>query len=115
MIHKKSMARQTEETLKQIKKWRNEAKTKLRRKALKGHWKKKADNKTKPTECYKVFKPYLDAKAKGTDSRCVSLEVNGVLERDQETVANYFANHFASVATNIGDPQLLTKTVWRSY
>lgn len=64
----------------------------------------------KPREFYKSFKPFLDTKAQGTDNRFVNLEVNWVVEKDQATVANQFANHFASVAMAIGDPHLLTST-----
>lgn len=93
-----------------MKKWTNEA-TKLRRKAIKEYWKRKAeDSRTKSKEFYKAFKPILDTKVRGTDSRFVNLEENGIYERNQATVANHFASYFSSVAMDIVDPNLLTST-----
>ena len=107
---KKYTASPTEENLKQMKKWTNEA-TKLRRKAIKEYWKRKAEDfRIKPREFYKAFKPFLDTKVRGTDSRFINLEVNGIYERNQATVANHFASYFSSVAMDIGDPNLLTST-----
>ena len=107
---RKYTASPTEENHKQMKKWRNEA-TNLRRKAMKEYWKRKAEDfRTKPREFYKAFKPFLDTKIRGTDSRFINLEVNGIYERNQATVANHFASYFSSVAMDIGDPNLLTST-----
>ena len=107
---KKYTTSPTEENLKQMKKWGNEA-TKLRRKAMKEYWKRKAEDfRTKPREFYKAFKPFLDTKVRGTDSRFINLEVNGIYERNQATVANHFASYFFPVAMDIGDPNLLTST-----
>ncbi|PFX31704.1 Retrovirus-related Pol polyprotein [Stylophora pistillata] len=107
---KKYTACPTEDNLKQMKKWRNEA-TKLRRKAMKEYWKRKAEDfRTKPREFYKAFKPFLDTRARGIYSKFINLEVNGIYERNQATVANHFASYFSSVAMDIGDPKLLTST-----
>ena len=78
---------------------------------MKEHWKRKAEDfRIKPREFYKAFKLFLDGKARGTDSRFVNLEVNGIYERNQPTVAIHFASYFSSVAVDIGDPKLLTST-----
>ncbi|PFX15853.1 hypothetical protein AWC38_SpisGene19906 [Stylophora pistillata] len=107
---KKYTACPTEDNLKQMKKWRYET-TKLWRKAMKEYWKRKAEDfRTKPREFYKAFKPFLDTRARGIDSKFINLEVNRIFERDQATVANPFANYFSSVAMDIGDPKLLTST-----
>lgn len=47
---------------------------------------------------------------RGTDCRFVNLEVNGIYERNQATVANHFASYFSSVAMDNGNPNLLTST-----
>ena len=36
--------------------------------------------------------------------------MNGIYERNQATVANHFASYLYLVATDIGDPNLLTST-----
>ena len=78
---------------------------------MKEYWKRKAEDfRTKPREFYKAFKPFLDIKVGGTDSRFVNLKVKGRYERNQATVANYFASYFSSVAMDTGDPNLLTST-----
>jgi hypothetical protein len=66
--------------------------------------------KSKPNEFYKVFKPIINTKAKGNDKQHVTLETDGAIISDQKTVANHFVDYFASVAKNIGDPELLALT-----
>ena len=78
---------------------------------MKEYWKRKVEDfRTKPREFYNVLKPFLDTKVRGTNSRFVNLEVNGIYERNRVTVANHFASYFSSVAMDIGDANLLTST-----
>ena len=53
-------------------KWRNTA-TKLRRRAIKGYWKTKTDSSgSNPRDFFKVFKPFLDSKARGNDNNVIN-------------------------------------------
>ena len=55
----------TEENWELKRKWRNKA-TKCRRMAIREFWKQKADDlKSKPSDFYKTFRPFLNNKSKG--------------------------------------------------
>ena len=100
----------TQENLQLKKKWRNIA-TKLRKRSIKHYWKLKTDNaNNNPSEFYKVFKPFLDSKAKAMDSNVISLEINGQITKDHTEVVNSFAKYFGEAAKGIGDPELLSLT-----
>jgi len=89
-----------------MKTWRNIA-TRLRRRAIKEYWTKKADDlKTNPKNCY-VFKPFLHLKSKKCENTLLALDIDGVIEQDQCKIADHFANYFSSVSNDIGDTRLL--------
>ena len=58
-------------------KWRNTA-TKLRRRAIKEYWKTKTESSgSNPRDFFKkVFKPFLDSKARGTDDNVINPDFN---------------------------------------
>ena len=97
----------TEENRELIKTWRNIA-TRLRRRAIKEYWNKKADDlKTNPKNFYNVFKPFLHSKSKKCENTLLTLDIDGVIEQDQCNSADHFAKYFSSVANDIGDTRLL--------
>ena len=90
--------------------WRNTA-TKLRRRAIKEYWKTKTDSSgSNPRDFFKVFKPFLDSKARGTDDNVINLDFNDSIIQDQTKVANCLVHYFTTVANDIGDPHLLSLT-----
>ena len=90
--------------------WRNRA-TKLSRQAIKDYWKTKTDSSgNNPWDFFKVFKPFLDSKAQGTDNNVINLEFNGSIIQDQIKVANCFVDYFTTVANDIGDLHTLSLT-----
>ena len=63
-------------------KWRN-TDTKFRRRAVTGYWKTKTDSSgNSRRDCFKVFKPFLDSKAQGTDNNVINLDHNGGMVQD---------------------------------
>ena len=97
----------TEENRELMKTMRNIA-TRLRRRAIKEYWNKKADDlKTNPKNFYNVFKPFLHSKSKKCENTLLTLDIDGVIEQDQCKIADHFANYFSSVANDIGDTRLL--------
>lgn len=97
----------TEENRELMKTCRNSA-TRLRRRAIKEYWSKKADDlKTNPKNFYSVFKPFLHSKSKKCENVLFNLDIEGVIERDQRKIAEHFAKYFSSVANVIGDTRLL--------
>lgn len=88
-------------------KWRNTA-TELRRRAIKEYWKTKTDSfHSNPRDFFKVLKPFLDSKARGTDNNVINLDVNDSIIQDQTIVANCLVDYFTTVSNDIGDPHLL--------
>ena len=97
----------TEENRELMKTWRNNA-TRLRRRAIKEYWSKKAeDRKTNPKNFFSVFKPFLHSKSKKCENVLFNLDIEVVIERDQSRFAEHFAKYFSSVANDIGDTRLL--------
>ena len=91
-------------------KWRNTA-TKLRRRAIKEYWKTKTKSSgSNPRDFFKVFKPFLDSKAPGTDNNVINLDFNDSIIQDQTKVANCLVDYFTTVANDIGDPHKLSPT-----
>lgn len=107
---KKYLRNSTDENLFMKDKWRNEA-TKLRRKAIKEYWKAKAEEiNSKPKEFYKVFRPFLHSRKQCNRVNEINLNVNGSVVNDQKNVANHFAEHFSTVALDIGDAEVLERS-----
>ena len=74
-----------------MKTWRNTA-TRLRRRAIKEYWREKAyDLKINPKNFYSFFKPFLLSKSKKCEKSLLNLNIEGVIERDQRNIAEYFA------------------------
>lgn len=98
----------TEENRELMKMWRNTA-TRLRRRAIKEYWSKKADDlKTHPKNFYSFVEPFLHSKSKKCGNALLNLEIDGVIERDQRKITEHFAKYFSSVANDIGDTRLLS-------
>lgn len=92
----------TEENWELKRKWRNEA-TKCRRRAIREYWQQKVDHlKSKPTDFYKTFRPFLSDKNKGQNRTCINLRTNGEIVKDQNKVANILVNYFSTMADEIG-------------
>ena len=91
-------------------KWRNTA-TKLRRRAIKGYWKTKTDSSgSNPKDFFKVFKPFLDSKARGNDNNVINTDFNDSIIQYQTKAANCLVDCFTTVANDIGDPHMLSLT-----
>ena len=66
------------------------------------YWKKKAqDLKTRPTDFFKTFRPFLNTKENAENAQ-IKLNGNETLVRDQKEVAQVVVNHFATIAAGIG-------------
>ena len=103
---KKFSKNPTQENCELKNKWRNIA-TKCRRKAIKQYWRRKTDDfNNNPAEFYKTFKLFLDDKSRAVD-KCITLEKDGNVIRDQSKIADCFLDYFSSVAKGIGDIKLL--------
>ena len=88
-------------------KWRNEA-TKLRRKSIKSYWQKVCNNlNSNPKQFYNTFNPFLNHKKDACAGNNITLNINGKLETNQETVAEHFADYFSTMANNIGGTDIL--------
>ena len=88
-------------------KWRNEA-TKLRRKSIKSYWQKVCNNlNSNPKQFYNTFNPFLNHKKDACTGNNITLNVNGKLETNQETVAEHLADYFSTMADNIGGTDIL--------
>jgi len=86
-------------------KYRNKA-VRQRRIALRQYWKKKtSDLKENPRVFFETFKPFLGSR-KGVMGTDVNLKVDGKIISNQETVADILADHFATIANDIGDVKL---------
>ncbi|XP_028405238.1 uncharacterized protein LOC114527742 [Dendronephthya gigantea] len=82
-------------------KYRNIA-TRERRKAIKSYWLRKSEElKSKPGEFFNTFKPFISSKTKDTNVICLKSDDEEV-EKDQKVVAELLADHFNTVAANIG-------------
>ena len=91
---------QTEESLAEMRKWRNAA-TRIRRRAIKKYWREKAEElKGNPRSFYNTFTPFFKNKEKGNTE--IALQVDDKIEQDQHVVAEVFANYFSTVADGIG-------------
>lgn len=55
---------------------------------------------------YQTFKPFLDDKSKAVD-KCITLEKDGNVIRDQSKIGDRFLDYLSSVANGIGDIKLL--------
>ena len=78
-------------------KWKNEA-TKCRLRATTEYWQQKADHlKSKPSDFYKTFRPYLSDKNKGQNIICINIRTNGETVKDQNNVANILMNYFSTM------------------
>ena len=88
-------------------KWRNEA-TKLRRKSIKSYWQKVCNNlNSNPKQFYNTFSPFLNHKKDACAGNNITLNINGKVETNQETVAEHFADYFSTMANNIGGTDIL--------
>ena len=88
-------------------KWRNEA-TKLRRKSIKSYWQKVCNNlNSNPKQFYNTFNPFLNHKKDACAGNNITLNINGKLETNQETVAEHLADYFSTMADNIGGTDIL--------
>ena len=86
-------------------KYRNEA-VRQRRIAVRQYWKKKtSDLKENPRNFFETFKPFLGSR-KGVMGTNINLKVDGKIISNQETVADILADHFATIASDIGDVKL---------
>ena len=105
----------TEENQRLSKMWRNTA-TRLRRRAIKKYWNKKAEDlRNNPKNFYSVFKPFLHSKSKKCENGLFNLTIDGAIERDQRKIAEHFAKYFSSVANNIGDTRVLAMSEEQLY
>lgn len=87
--------------------WCNEA-TKLRRKSIKSYWQKVCNNlNSNPKQFYYTFNPFLNHKKDACSGNNITLDINGKLEANQETVAEHFADYFSTMANNIGGTDIL--------
>ena len=88
-------------------KWRNEA-TKLRRKSIKSYWQKVCNNlNSNPKQFYNTFNTFLNHKKDACAGNNITLNINGKVETNQETVAEHFADYFSTMANNIGGTDIL--------
>ena len=93
---------------------RNEA-TRLRRKAIREYWKdQSAKLMCKPSDYYKTFMPFLSDKRK-SETKDLSLNIEGTVCRDQPKISNFLCNYFATVADDIGDTDGMTDSVLTSH
>ena len=93
---------------------RNEA-TRLRRKAIREYWKdQSAKLMCKPSDYYKTFMPFLSDKRK-SETKDLSLNIEGTVCRDQPKISNFLCNYFATVADDIGDTEGMTDSVLTSH
>ena len=100
---RKYQKEQTRENWENKRKLRNEA-TRLRRKAIREYWKTQSTLlKSKPSQFYKTFMPFISAKKKKSDDDHLSLMNDGSICHDQPKIANYFCNYFANSAHGIGN------------
>ena len=84
-----------------MRKLRNAA-TRIRRRAIRKCWREKAeDHKINPSRFYKAFTPFIRNKGKGNIA--ISLQVDGMIEHDQQKVAEVFGNYFSNITDNIGN------------
>ena len=78
----------TEENWDLKRKWGNKA-TNCRRRAIREFWQQKADYlKSKPSDFYKTFTPFLNDKSKGQNRTVINIRTNGEIEKDKKKVAN---------------------------
>jgi len=85
------------------KRCRNET-TRQRRLTIRQYWTKKTnDLKSNPRDFFRTFKPFLGSKSYNGKDAEINLKVNNTTVRDQATVAETLAIHFASLADNIGN------------
>ena len=90
-------------------KYRNIA-TRERRKAIKPYWYRKSEElKSKPSDFFNTFKPFIGTKAKDTNPTCLKSE-DGEVEKDQTVVAELLAGHFNTVAAYIGGNHITSLT-----
>ena len=71
--------------------------------AIRQYWKKKTDElKENPRIFFYTFKPFLGSRkvVKGSD---INLKIDGEIISNQENVAALLADHFATIADDIGD------------
>ena len=81
------------------KKWRN-IDTNYRRQAIKEYWKRKAEDlKHKPKDFYKTFRPFLSDKKQPVKD--IHIRNNGIVEKNQEKIANILGDYFSSMASEI--------------
>ena len=90
-------------------KYRNIA-TRERRKAIKAYWYRKSEElKSKPSEFFNTFRPFISTKTKDTNAICLKSE-DGEVEKDQTVVAELLAGHFNTVGANIEGNRITSLT-----
>ena len=60
-----------------------------------------------PKKFYNTFNPFLNHKTDACAGNNITLNINGKLETNQETVAEHFADYFSTMANNIGGTDIL--------
>lgn len=92
----------TEENWEIMKAWRNKA-TRLRRIAIRDYWRQpSAESKRDPKKFCRTFMPFLNNK-KLKDKTEITLNIQGTLLQDQRSVAEEFADYFATVGESSFD------------
>ncbi|CAB4042704.1 Hypothetical predicted protein, partial [Paramuricea clavata] len=103
---------QTEESLAELRKWRNAA-TRIRRRAIRKYWREKAEDlKTNPRNFFNAFAPFI--RNKGKENTTISLQVDDKIEHDQREVAQALritAEEISGSLTTIYN-QVLAHGVW---
>ncbi|KAL9986821.1 hypothetical protein ACROYT_G001023 [Oculina patagonica] len=111
---RKYQREQTKENWENKRKLRNEA-TRLRRKAIREYWKTQSNLlKSKPSQFYKTFMPFLGAKKKNNNTD-LSLNIDGILCHDQFKIANHLCDYFANIAQGIGNADDTTDTTYATH
>ena len=63
--------------------------------AQKAYWYRKSEElKSKPSEFFNTFRPFISTKAKDTNAICLKSE-DGEVEKDQNVVAELLVGHFS--------------------
>ena len=92
---------QTQESLDEMRYWRNTA-TRLRRRTIKNYWRTKAVNlKENSRSFYKAFSPFMSSKGKSDQD--VILKVGDNTVQKQCEVAEILEEYFSRIAEDIGD------------
>ncbi len=90
----------TDENFELKKKWRNEA-TKQRRIAVKQYWNEKASElKSRPSEFFKTFKPFLSGRKEQESNRVLRMEIEGKIQDNPQIVGDNLVLYFSNMGDN---------------